>query len=435
YLGTLARENEDAAFHGLRPARGTEYAGWDAVTGKPELLGKLLRIADDIFSLYDKASSSRGLTLPQWKAWALEAGDLLFGFRKPGKGWQSFCSALALVTRDPNLSRRARAQEGDEAQDAPELKVDLGTFALALAKGLEENSSPGRAGGAVTLTGMHSLRHIPYKAIAVIGLNEDSGFPGNPSYEEFDLMHAPGVPARASDIDPREDNRNLFLDLLLAAEESFCVLYDKGRGVKGGLNPSIVVTDLIELAVSRTADPGAARMRLVRSLPASRFAQENFLKAGGGPGQERGHDFASHSAELADAVNAALKTNFSQEPEPFAAPGEAMPAPAASEILPLRSLARFWQYPGDWTNRRLRLALPGAEEEEDPLPVVPEDALRRTLLRQSLLEALEGGGEPGAGRDLDPLLGAPELRAAVLAEERELVEALIAARDAFAEEN
>ena len=69
---------------------------------------------------------------------------------------------------------------------------------------------------------MRQLRGLPYKVIVLWGLNEDSSFPGASHAEEFDLMKR--FPRR-SDRDSRTDNRNIFLDLLLAARSKFLISY------------------------------------------------------------------------------------------------------------------------------------------------------------------------------------------------------------------
>ena len=51
-----------------------------------------------------------------------------------------------------------------------------------------------RTGNGLTFAGMKEFRGLPYKVIAVVGLNRDSAFPGTNTAEEFDLM-APGTSA------------------------------------------------------------------------------------------------------------------------------------------------------------------------------------------------------------------------------------------------
>ena len=78
---------------------------------------------------------------------------------------------------------------------------------------------------------------MPFKCVAVIGLNDGESFPGSSRREEFDLTAAKLVVngkelhvARRGDRDSRESNRGLFLDLLLSAQRHFYVSYTIGSG-------------------------------------------------------------------------------------------------------------------------------------------------------------------------------------------------------------
>src|SRR5690606_2008783 len=59
----------------------------------------------------------------------------------------------------------------------------------ALAARLDDSARGGVPGGAVTFSAMAALRGLPYKVVAIIGLDQ-SAFPGSDRAAEFDLMAA-----------------------------------------------------------------------------------------------------------------------------------------------------------------------------------------------------------------------------------------------------
>ena len=113
-----------------------------------------------------------------------------------------------------------------------------------------------RSGGSVTFSALASLRGLPYRVVCVIGLDHDA-FPGSERAAEFDLIAAR---PRPGDRQRRLDDRNLFLDLVLAARE-LLHLSHVGRSVRDGaaLPPSVLVDELLDtLAAATAAEPARA---------------------------------------------------------------------------------------------------------------------------------------------------------------------------------
>jgi exodeoxyribonuclease V gamma subunit len=134
--------------------------------------------------------------------------------------------------------------------------------------------------GKLSFSSISSLRSLPFRVICVVGLN-DGAFPSAMRPAEFDLM---ALSPRPGDRQRRTDERNLFLDLLLAAREKFYLSYT-GRSIRDNapLPASILVAELIELLVPATCtDPTApeqrdeARRRLVLEHPLQPFSTRYF---------------------------------------------------------------------------------------------------------------------------------------------------------------
>ena len=94
--------------------------------------------------------------------------------------------------------------------------------------------------GSITFSSVQELRGLPFKVIALCGFDENSGFPGSSSHQEFDLMGVDQLKRRA-DRDSREDNKARFLDILLAARKNLVISYTVGTDPVTETNPSSVV--------------------------------------------------------------------------------------------------------------------------------------------------------------------------------------------------
>ncbi len=97
--------------------------------------------------------------------------------------------------------------------------------------------------GGVTFASMVPLRSVPFRATALLGMNEGD-FPRSGNDLVFDLMKKH---PREGDRDIRENDRFLFLETLLSAEEKIHISY-VGKDVRRNtdLLPSSLVLDLME---------------------------------------------------------------------------------------------------------------------------------------------------------------------------------------------
>ena len=97
--------------------------------------------------------------------------------------------------------------------------------------------------GGVTVCGMVPQRAIPFRVIAVLGLN-DGEFPRTASDAGLDLMQRH---RRLGDRDVRSDDRYLFLETVMAAREVLHLSYI-GEGVRDGKprNPAAPLAELLQ---------------------------------------------------------------------------------------------------------------------------------------------------------------------------------------------
>jgi exodeoxyribonuclease V gamma subunit len=109
--------------------------------------------------------------------------------------------------------------------------------------------------GAVTCCALAPMRAIPFRVVCVLGLN-DGEFPRRARPAEFDRLAGD---YRPGDRVPREDDRYLMLEALLAARDTLHLSYIGRRQTDNApLPPSALVTELTD--VLRQMRPGGARV-------------------------------------------------------------------------------------------------------------------------------------------------------------------------------
>ena len=162
-----------------------------------------------------------------------------------------------------------------------ELTVASAIMRQALADAFDDPTRGGVASGRVTFAALSSLRGLPYQIVCFLGM-DDGSFPSPMPRNEFDLMAK--TPPQRGDRQRRLDERNLFLDLLLAARQRVIITYT-GRSVRdnASLPPSVLVDELLDHlapALATECVPGMAlenaRRRLVVEHPLQPFSPRYF---------------------------------------------------------------------------------------------------------------------------------------------------------------
>jgi exodeoxyribonuclease V gamma subunit len=309
-----------------------------------------------------------------------------------------------------------------------EQPVPLAVVRAALEQLLDDPARGGVPSGGITFSSMSSLHTVPFDVVCAIGLN-DGAFPSTSRPSEFDLM---AIAPQRGDRQRREDERNLFLDLLLSARHSL-YLSHTGRSVRDNspLPPSVLVSELLEVAVPAIADdPGSpdslaqARRRLVVEHPLQPFSIEAFTAGG----DERLRSFnrelaealrlaAQEPLELPQSVELAAEDDrlggdaddgdgeidgdgddddASPEPQrPFFAVNAPLAAPGPEwREVSIAQLVEFFRNPCRYLlKHRLGIALQRDEDElQDDEPFVAEWPASTALAQRLLPRALQGSG-------------------------------------------
>jgi exodeoxyribonuclease V gamma subunit len=196
-----------------------------------------------------------------------------------------------------------------------------------------------------------------------------------------------GVAPRAGDRNLREDDRQLFLDLFMAAQDRLILTYT-GRAARDNspCAPSVVLDELLDHLDGRSG--GQARSALVVQHPLQPFS-ERYVNT---PQDSRLFTFSDTAARAATAgtVGGEAAVTFVTRSIPE-------PADATTTEVPLRDLSALWENPSRWFCRQvLRLSIP----EDDDSPADTErfvlGHMEKGAVRQRML-----GAALGTGRDAE----------------------------------
>jgi len=232
--------------------------------------------------------------------------------------------------------------------------------------------------GPVNICTLMPMRSIPFKVVCLLGMN-DGVYPRTLSPLGFDLMSQ--KPLRG-DRSRRDDDRYLFLEALMSAEQKLYISYI-GRSIQDNSEryPSVLVQELVDYIgqshylagdEDRNCDESEQRvkahiMHLHTRMP---FDAENFKTD---ERQSYAREWLAAASQLGEAHSAFI------QPLP----------PLSIDILPFDQLQRFWAHPvRAFFQQRLRVNF---REEESEIPDAEPftlEGLTRYQLNQQLLNTL-----------------------------------------------
>jgi len=305
--------------------------------------------------------------------------------------------AGALGTADVRALERLRAhvdafadsaaRAGFDRPVAPE--VVRAHFATTLAEA--DTRAPLLTGGA-SFGRMVPMRLLPFRVICVLGMN-DGEYPRRDPAAGLNLLTAElGTSRRrAGDRSLREDDRFLFLQLFASAADVFHLSY-LGADPRDGSDrePSVLVSELLDIAALQHDDPAAARRELVVRHPLQPFSPAAFGATADEPEPRR----FSYRAEWRPAATSGAGGR--------ASPGrwalDPLPPGGELERVSLEQLRGFLRDPSAaFLRQRLGIRLPDSEdapEDREPL-ALPERGLERWHLQQAVLAACTQGETDG----------------------------------------
>ena len=368
-----------------------------------ELLGRWLDFQKQFFATLDGLAAPRTLN-----DWANALNKILDELFSPEREEEFAANAIRQI-----LDSLRQQQIISGFEDNVSFQVILERI---LPKLTEEPSGNAILRGRVTFSGLNPMRNVPFRALCVLGM-DDHNFPRRPATLSFDLMAAQ---PKTGDASRRDDDRYLFLEMLLAARDTFYISY-AGQSVSDNSPrpPSVVVSELLDYLGARFQLAGTfldsklqpQETPLVRELLVTRHRLHGFNPAYFQADKNKKSRLFSYLAADAEISRHIADRTIRPAAKPFLTQPLAVPD-ADWKNVPLKDLQSFFQNPAKFfVQRRLDFRLPEDKEllsDEEPFSV---DALDAFNFKQEIIEAFfdkrppegllaawQGGGQlpPGA---------------------------------------
>ncbi len=372
-----------------------------------DLAGRLTEMLDRIGAALD--ALDREQSLDDWIRALDEAVDSLVDV-VPSDAWQ--------VTQAKAVLASAVAAAGDGGSAT---RLRLSDVRALLGDRLR--GRPTRANfrtGHLTICTMVPMRSVPHRVVCLLGL-DDGVFPRGTRVDGDDVL---ARRPRVGERDRRSEDRQLFLDALLAAKEKLVILYTGADERTGAVRPPAVPLGELLDVLDRTAvvppdGPSPAGVR-VRDRVVVRHPLQPFDARSFEPGRLAGADPFSFDAasyagsvamrdgqrEVAPFLTRPLPEDVSIRPtgpngqtDPTGPNGQTDPnaSTGGAGTVELEKLIRFLEHPVRGFLQQ-RLDLRTADEEEQPsdaVPVAPDKLEEWTVGDRLLRSGLRGR----SGRD------------------------------------
>ncbi|HKG68327.1 MAG TPA: exodeoxyribonuclease V subunit gamma, partial [Segetibacter sp.] len=185
-------------------------------------------------------------------------------------------------------------------------KISFDVFKHSFVNSLSAESRSGTfATGGITFCSLIPMRSIPFKVVALLGLNFDK-FPRKETRVSFNLMEQE---KRRGDRNVKENDKHLFLESILSARKYFYVSYI-GRSSKDNaiLPPSVLLDELLDYIQAGVPDEKiSVRQFLITTHPLHSFSQK-YLKE-----EARLYNYLGDS----EIINHKISVSNSAVPEPL----------------------------------------------------------------------------------------------------------------------
>lgn len=330
-LSWMAAEGEDVVVDEL--LTGSTVAGQD--TGA--LLGRFAAVINALSDLQESSESEK--TIVEWVNILREFTSEIFGDPESVREYGASVHTALL-----KLSKSAEILAYDKP--VPFVVVRNHLESVLDTAGLGRAWRP----GTITFTGMVALHQLPFRVVAILGLN-DGKLPGKTPVSAFDLI--PEFP-RKGDRSRREADRQLFLDYLLTPSLRLHLSYTGMRQKDNkDLAPSVMLTmleDFLAEKLSSDKHPFLQNLRIKHALQP--FSQRYFVDDN--PSQ------FSYSTKYRD-LSAALNSERVSRPPLFSGHSSEVDAPTE---LTLADLQQFFRDPV----KALLRSNPGISLDESDVP-------------------------------------------------------------------
>lgn len=261
-----------------------------------------------------------------------------------------------------------------------------------------ELTSTGFLSGGMTVGALHPMRVVPHRIVAIAGL-DDASFPRSTSRPTFDLL---ARERRLGDRDRRADDRQLFLDTLMATDERLilsCVAHSPQTNAERAT--SVVVAELLDVVDRTFVCPDGERARALVEVEhrLQPFSAAYFT----GGASSRLFSYSRASARALAAMSSGERNGAT----PFIAGPLGDASDDAMLDIGLGELIACWSNPSRFfCERTLDIRLPGMVAPLTECEPMTVDQLDRYKVHDDMLRRhLAGGRTPEREREEASALG------------------------------
>ncbi len=242
--------SDDAFFSEILPYREIEGNSADALGGLVNFIQLLFKASKKLGNTY---------SLQGWSECLLVYADLLFAADKMDSEQQAEKRQLNEVLLELSA-------------DIAEIHQQPVSLAVVLAwlegRVTETKSTNGFLRGQLTFCSMLPMRSIPFKVIAILGMNEGE-FPHNDHALTFDLLAKDFQPGDRS---RRADDRYQFLEILLSTRQQIIITYiGQSISENEAIPASVVIQELLDVMQSHYQIDNLVIQHLLHSFSADYF--------------------------------------------------------------------------------------------------------------------------------------------------------------------
>lgn len=366
-LGAVAAEDAHSEIGAMVPID-------DVSSNSVEVAGRLIELLERLGRALTQVHTADAFSAQDWMDWLGRTVD-----------------DLAAPPLDEPWQRAQLQRELAEIRESAGADVTLRLPDVTTLLDRRWAARPGRANfrsGAVTVCTMVPMRTVPHRVVVVLGV-DDGSYPRNPDTDGDNPL---GREPMTGERDPRSEDRQLMLDALMAASDTFVAVYSGYDERTGDTRPPAVpVQDVVSAAAAtgRVARPGEeiADAPFVRHHPLQAYDDRNFTTSSPVPG-------GSFDATARDGALAlrARRAEGEVEPAPFIEDLLPMPDDDAIDSVTLDDLVKFFEHPGrEFLRHRLDISVPREVEEPDDHLPIELDGLGQWAIGERMVQAARSG--------------------------------------------
>jgi len=321
---------------------------------------------------------------------------------RPLEAWRnavdSMLEHLCQCTREQNwMHQQVRFAIEELMKPGCTRELNLEAVIELLGQHFERMGAGGAMGhqtGAMTFCAMLPMRSIPHRVVCLLGL-DDAAFPRTAQAESFDLLASH---PQIGDRNPRDEDRYILLESLLAARQHWIVTYSGRDPRTNEAQPPAVaigeILDLLDASFEAEASDVLLRDQLLTQHPLQGFSPANF-----GVARDEGSRRSSAEAEAESepksfdrslAAGAAHLVNGDQTARSGAFMSTEIPRdmPETDRSFEMEELQRFFENPARGLVRdRLGIRLGEYYDALDDREPVELDSLQDWKLKSKILHA------------------------------------------------